>query len=383
MTAGMAGLSTLELLGPAGSLLLGYGEEGGTVYLIARDRHASWPVSVLREGRARLRIDGVVREGSVHLVPRGAEWERILQLFRGKYGAVAFRRWYHDPSRILRVEFGGPSGEPSLVYGQWLESEFDNVAETYDGHILGNRINRLLRDRSLARLKPLFRGSSALLEIGCGSGMETLPMLREGHEMLCVDISRRMLQVVEAKARAEGLKERLRTAQLRARDLPLLVEESGSGAFDGGFSTYGALNCEPDLRPLAQALRSLLRPGSAFLAGVYNRWCLFEIFGYGLSLQITRAFSRQHRPIRVGASRFCVDVYAYTPSDIVQLFSPGFRLESLEGVPVFLPPSDLAPYAEKFSRRFGTLARLDAFLGNRWPWTRLGDHFLATLRAEG
>jgi SAM-dependent methyltransferase len=382
MAAGTVGPSTLELLGQAGPVTLGYAEDGGFVYLIARDRRASWPIGALREGRAKLRIAGRIREGAVQLVPRGEDWDRVLGLFRGKYGADAFRRWYVDPARVLRVAFLQEDEEPSRTYGRWLESEFDNVAETYDDHILGNRMNRLLRDRSLARLRPLFQGSRALLEIGCGSGMETIPMLRAGHEMLCVDISGRMLEVVRSKAVKEGLAERLRTVKLRARELSSLAEDVGCGAFDGGFSTYGALNCESDLRPVAEALWGLLRPGSAFLAGVYNRWCAFELFGYLLSLQPGRAFARRDRPIRVGASRFCVDVYAYTPSDLVRSFSPGFHLESLEGVPVILPPSDLASYAEKFSGRFRTLEHTDAALGARWPWTHLGDHFLATFRTD-
>ncbi len=372
--------STLELLGPNGSIPLGYAQEGAKVYLIARERTAFWPVAVLRTGRVQLRFGGRLEEGSVQLIPRGSEWGPILSLFQQKYGMDAFRRWYSDPARIIRVELAGPQEDPSRIYGQWLESEFDNVAEAYDQHILGNRMNRLLRDRSLARLIPLFRGSRSLLEIGCGSGMETLPLLREGHELLCLDISQRMLDVVREKARVEGLQERLRTAKLRARELPKLLETAGAEAFDGGFSTYGALNCEPDLRPVPTALRSLLRPGSAFLAGVYNRWCLFELVGYGLSLQRSRVLSRWHRPILVGASRFCVDVYSYTPADLVHLFSPGFHVESLEAVPIFLPPSDLSKYAERFSRHFDLLSRLDFYLGSHWPWRYFGDHFLMTLR---
>jgi len=265
-------------------------------------------------------------------------------------------------------------------YQQWLESEFDNVADDYDRHITGNRMNRLLRDRSLAQLRPLFRSARRLLEIGCGSGMETLPLLREGHEVVAVDVSDRMLAVVRGKARAEGLSERLSTEKMGAAELPTLVARYGEGSFEGAYSTYGALNCEPDLRPIPGALARLLSREGAFLAGVYNRWCLSELLGYSLTGQFARAGGRRANPIRVGASRFCIDVYAYSGWEFARLFAPWFEPVRVEGVPVLLPPSDLTSYAEKFSRRFATLAGWDAWVGRRWPFAYLGDHFLMTFR---
>jgi hypothetical protein len=114
--------------------------------------------------------------------------------------------------------------------------------------------------------------------------------------------------------------------------------------------------------------------------GVYNRWCAFELVGYSLSGQGRRALGRRTNPVRVGSSRFCIDVYAYSVGDIDRAFGPAFERTRLEGVPVLLPPSDLTSYAERFARHFDQLAALDARAGRRWPWNHLGDHFLATYR---
>ncbi|EQD54138.1 Methyltransferase type 11 domain protein, partial [mine drainage metagenome] len=238
---------------------------------------------------------------------------------------------------------------PNGRYYGWLESEFDLIAWDYDRHILGNRMNRLLRDRSLAELQRILEGRSSVLEIGCGSGMETLELLKAGHSVVAVDISARMLEVVQRKARGAGVADRLRVHRLRARDLGTLVPEYGSTTFHGGFSTYGALNCEPDLGPVARALGRLLPEGAPFLAGVYNRWCAFEIIAYALTGRIGRAMGRWRDPVQVGSSRFCVDVVAYSAPQMRRLFRDDFRLERTEGVPVVLPPSDLVRYAEIFS----------------------------------
>jgi len=151
------------------------------------------------------------------------------------------------------------------------------------------------------------------------------------------------------------------------------------GAFDGIYSTYGALNCEPDLSALPPAIEALLRPGGRFVAGVFNRWCGFEIGVYGFLLRPRRAFGRWGRPVAVEASRFCVDAFSYSVPEFCRIFSPMFRPIAVEGAPVLLPPSDLARYVEMLSKRFRTLDAVDAAFGRHYPFSWLGDHFLVAL----
>ena len=369
----------LQLRLPGGSVPLGFVQEAGVVYLVARSRSAQWPVEILRDGRAALDLSGQAEIGTPELITDPGERVRILQLFRAKYGTDLFARWYDQPARVLRVVLGtasGGGGAGSNAYYDWLRAEFDNVAEDYDRHITGNRINLLLRNRSLSVLTHRFAGARRILEIGCGSGMETLPLLEQGHEILAVDISARMLDTVRRKAQQAGVSERLATRELAARDLERLIEDGERGSFDGAFSTFGALNCEPNLSQVPGTLFELLKPGAPFLAGVYNRWCLFEMAGYSLTLQPRRALGRRRNPVRVGSSRFCVDVYSYSVPELLGLFRPSFRAERIEGVPVLLPPSDLVAYADRFERSFDRFAAWDARVGARWPFSWLGDHFL-------
>ncbi|MFZ0699053.1 MAG: methyltransferase domain-containing protein [Thermoplasmata archaeon] len=374
--------TSLSLATPRGPVPLGFVREGERIYLAAQARSASWPLEILRSGVARLCLPEGPTIGRAGLVTDPAEADLALSWFLVKYGPDLFERWYATPARIVRIDLDpNASIEPFGAdrYYEWLEAEFDSIAADYDQHILGNRINRLLRDRSLAWLKPRFQSARRLLDLGCGSGMETLPLLREGHEILAVDLSERMLEVVRTKARAEGLQERLTTRRLAARDLGRLVGEWGEGSIHGAYSTYGALNCESDLTPVAAALGQLLPPGASFVAGVYNRWCLFEILGYGLTGRPGRAQARWKNPVLVGSSRFCVDVYAQSVRSFQNAFRPSFDPVRTEGVAVILPPSDLAAYAETFSRHFEHWAEFDRWVGRRWPWNGLGDHFLLTL----
>lgn len=377
-----AGPRHLELELTTGAVPLGFAIEGDSLYLVARDRAARWPVQVLRSGVARVRVGSRDAIGRAGLITDPAERQRVLGLFLARYGASDFERWYAEPARVLRVQLGGSwqLPPPAELYQEWLSAEFDNVAADYDRHITGNRMNRLLRDRSLSELRRSMGKARRLLEVGCGSGMETLPLLEDGHELVCVDISERMLEVVREKAVRAGVSERVTTVHLSANCLSTLTARFGTDSFDGAYSTYGALNCEAELEPFAASLAALLRPGAPFVAGVYNRYCLFEAVGYGLTGRWGRAVGRLRSPTPVGSSRFCVDVYALSPAEFRHRFERWFTVERLQGVPVVLPPSDLAGYAERYSRKFDRLARWDRAVGSRWPFRLLGDHFLMTLR---
>ncbi len=372
----------LELAGREGPVPLGYLRDGAELHLVARDRAARWPVDALRAGRARVRIGSERLEGSCRLRPPGPDRDRILEGFRAKYGEAAYRRWYAAPARVVTLDLRAVRPEPSPAdrYYDWIASEFDNIAGEYDRHILGNRMNRLLRDRSVGLLTPTFRTARRLLEIGCGSGLETLAMLEAGHEVTAVDISRAMLDVTREKARRAGLSERLATIHASAREYARTSPAEGeSERFDGGYSTYGAVNCESDLGPFRDAFAAAVRPGDPVVLGVYNRWCASELVAYGLTLRWSRALGRRSNPIRVGASRFCVDVFAYSPSEVRRGLAPEFRQRAITAVPLFLPPSDLTRYAELFGRDFDRLSRWDGWLARRGPFAGWGDHFLVTL----
>jgi SAM-dependent methyltransferase len=360
---------------------LGFVTEGHRLYLAAREAAARWPIDILRAGHASAALPGGTEvHGRVRLVTEPEERGRVLARFRSRYGPESFLRWYDHPARVLCVDPDvNPGSQTRDAYDEWIESEFDSIAAEYDHHILGNPVNRLLRDRSLEWLRSVFATSRSLLEIGCGSGIETLSLLGDGHEVTAVDVSTRMLDVVRRKARDAGAAERLRVVHLRARDIAQLTKQTGATTFDGAYSTYGALNCEPDLRPVVEGVGQLLPPGRVFVAGVYNRWCAFETAAYAVTLQFGRSVGRWRNPVRVGTSRFCVDVYAFSAPEFRRLWAPEFSLVRVEGVPVVVPPSDLSPYVQKLSRHFEGWARWDRLLGRRWPLNYLGDHFLMTL----
>ncbi len=371
---------TIELSSIRGWIVLSYVGNNGCIYLMSASHDARWPSEILRKGEAIIKHDENTISGSAELVSDREKRENIIEMFRLKYGDEKFNQWFSPAGRVVKITPSVTATRGKETYYKWLESEFDSVAYDYDEHITGNSINMLLRERSLTLMKDVFCRSKKLLEIGCGSGMETLPLLKEGHDVVAVDISSAMLEIVRKKAATEGLSDHLITKKIRASDIESLVSEFGEGNFDGCYSTYGALNCEQTLNGIPEALHDLLGKNGKFVTGIYNRYCLSEIIGYGLSFRFKRIMKRTRTPVREGDSRFCIDVYSYSVPEFARIFDRFFTVDRIIGVPVILPPSDLDAYARKFSNNSERLNAIDFWLGKRWPLSALGDHFLMVLK---
>ncbi len=359
---------------------LAYVNESDILYLISSDFDARWPSHLLRERRADFVINGEHRSGVPELITTGEDRSIVLDKFIAKYGRDYVSKYFNSPARFLKI---GVSTEPAAggnSYYRWLEEEFDSVADDYDKHIFGNRVNVLLRDRSLRKIRKFAGKGQNILEIGCGTGAETLELLRDGHEVFAIDISGRMLENIQRKAREEGLIEGLGTRKLKASSVGDLLESFGPKSFDIGYSTYGALNCEPNIEDVPRALSMLLKPGGYFIAGVYNKFCISEIVSNVLSLNGSRLFWRLDNPVREGRSRFCIDVYSFSFREFMGIFGQYFRALETEGVPVILPPSNFRRLLELLGRRFEMLDAADRRISGIWPLKYLGDHFLTVLQ---
>lgn len=111
------------------------------------------------------------------------------------------------------------------------------------GHFLG-----LLRQENCHRL----------LEIGAGTGKDSLFFQRNGLDVVCTDLSPEMVRLCRAKG-------------LAAHEMDFLHLDFPAGSFDAVY----ALNCllhvpKKDLPDVLRLIRDLLRPGGVFFMGVYG-----------------------------------------------------------------------------------------------------------------
>src|SRR3989442_12933739 len=135
-----------------------------------------------------------------------------------------------------------------------------------------------------------------------------------------------MLAELDRKARATSLANLIVPRKGTISELSTVLSEFGPGSFDGAFSHFGAINCEPNLAGLPATLHWLIKPDGRISLGILNRTSLAEMLLFTASLRPKRAFAR-FRSGPVGLSQFGVLVTLYGAEEVGRLFSPFFAGE--------------------------------------------------------
>lgn len=349
----------------------------GSGYFVAAPAEPlpSWAQALRLAPRVRWRVGDRVLEGVATPTPtRSGSAAAVLLELEARHGRDRVRRWFGPEAVVFELR----ASEPGIQ--DPLEEHFDRVAPDYDRFVAANPMDRALRDATVHTLLRLFRRGDRILEIGCGTGWETLPLARAGIHVVGVDASQAMLDRLRAKARAEGLSEAIELRKLRAREVGSLAAAFGEASFQGAFSDFGPPNLEPNWSRWSVDLARLVQPGGALALAVWNCVCLAEMGIYALRLRPRRCLARLQSPVPVGLSRYGVPAYARSPGPFLRAFRPYFRLESLAGLPVLVPPYDFWGKVPRPDRTLPLLDAADRAVRSHFPFNRLGDHFLATLR---
>lgn len=377
------GLLTLRVLGAGPEEVrevpLRYVARGEDAIVVApTDPLPSWARALRSEGAAEWRIgDRWFTGRAVPLAGDAGSVADVVAEMGREHGEDRVRAWYGPAPLAFRLE---PQGLGSIRDSGMLEAHFDRMAADYDERIRENPMDAALREASVRALRRVYRSGDRVLEIGCGTGIETLALAREGVDVVALDVSQRMLDRLLDKARSEGLLPRVTPRKLRASQLEGLVREFGHASFQGAFSDFGALNLEPDLDAIPHALADLVAVRGALVFGIWNRVCLAEMSLYALGLRPRRALARLGSPVPVGLSRFGLPAYPRSAGEFLAAFRPAFVAESLEALPFLVPPYDFLRHVPRPDRTLPLLEALDRPLRPRFPFNRLGDHFVATLR---
>jgi SAM-dependent methyltransferase len=262
---------------------------------------------------------------------------------------------------------------------------FSNSAATYDYDESKNRVARWTRAENLSYLRAIYRPSENLLELGCGTGTEALQLARAGSHIVATDAAPGMISKLQQKL-AQGtnqdIADHIMTYVLPASEVNSLEKEIGIGGFDGAFSSFGPLNCEPDLAPVASALGRLVRPGGKVVISLLGRFCLWETAWYlahGKPAKAIRRWGGQaEATVRGEWQAERIKVYYWSADHVERTFSDDFKLTDRSALPWMLPPQYLSGIFRGRSRLFRMLAAAEKRTARYWPANVLGDHIRFT-----
>lgn len=269
----------------------------------------------------------------------------------------------------------------STTQPQILAAPFDAVAARYDETFTLSKIGQAQRAAVWPELAKVFRAGDHALEIGCGTGVDACFLAKRGVKVVACDPSSQMIGVAARRVQQSGLQGLVQPRQVSAENLASLWS---SEKFDGAFSNFGALNCVQNLRKLAIDLAVLLKPDATAVFCWMGPYCLWEMIWYVAQGQRDKAF-RRFRQVGI-AARIADDAFVHVcyPSVrvLTRAFAPEFRVKSVRGVGVTVPPSYLEPWARRHPQLLHMCERLDSWVGSVPGVRSLGDHVMVLLQRE-
>lgn len=270
----------------------------------------------------------------------------------------------------------------SAIQQQAYPAPFDAVAARYDETFTWSKIGQAQRRSVWEELAKTFRPGNLTLEIGCGTGIDACFLAKRGVQVVACDSSSQMIAVATRRIQQNGLQELVQPLVLRAQDIGSLPPEE---MFDGAFSNFGTLNCLQDLGRFAHDLASHVKPGGTAILCWMGPCCLWEVIWYLARGNREKAFRRLNRDgveAKIANAAF-VRVHYPSVTLLARTFAPAFRLKSIKGIGVAVPPSYLESWAQRHPRLLQLCERSDSLLG-RCPGVRvLADHVLVRLQREG
>jgi SAM-dependent methyltransferase len=273
------------------------------------------------------------------------------------------------------------SGTPPALPGSQLhdtQDAFDSVAADYDGPRGNNDQIQDMRSDMWRSLDAAFPGSSRLIDLGCGTGLDAVRMAKLGHFVTAVDWSPLMVRRTVDRAEREHVSDRIRSIAMGAHELQRL---DGAGQYDGAYSNLGPLNCVPDLVDVSRQCARLMKPGAALVFTVIGRYCPWEIAHYVRRRRWARATVRFARHVvPVSMNNHTIWTRYYGPREFYRAFKQNFTLEHHRGLCVFSPPPYITWVREHHPVWHERLRRLDRRVSH-WPFVRgMGDHFLIVMK---
>lgn len=261
--------------------------------------------------------------------------------------------------------------------GTTAERAFDRLAPAYDTLVSGDTFlhQRMQTHAALRRwIKPGFR----VLEIGCGTGVDTAFLAALGARVVACDPSQEMLSRTKRRLAETSLGDRAGILPCGLSELPHFLNAlDHDEGFDAVVSNFGALNCVPSLEALGVIGRHHLRPGGAMILGLIGRTCLWETWYFAVRGDVEKAARRRRAPVTVPVAGIEVPTFYHRRRELRTCLGEHFALDGAIGIGVMVPPPYLEPRWQRIPiairRAVAGIDRLTA----AWPLVnQLGDHTL-------
>lgn len=248
--------------------------------------------------------------------------------------------------------------------------EFDNI---YNGNYTTLWMRERVRQEVLKHISP----GARMLELNCGTGIDSLFFAGKGFEVVSTDNADGMLNQLRDKIKRDNL-QNIETAKCSFNNLQKL----GKGKFDYVFSNFGGLNCTDKLYEVLAGIDAVLQPGGYFSLVIMPRVCPWEMLMVfkGYFKTAFRRFKRNGTDAHLEGVHFTC--YYYNPAYVIQHAGAGYEPVSVKGLCITVPPPFIEQFKEKHPRTFRLLERIENMLWTKRPFNQWCDHYVITMRKK-
>jgi SAM-dependent methyltransferase len=262
---------------------------------------------------------------------------------------------------------------------------FDRLASHYDA-VADGELFTLMRRRTHDVFLRWFKPGCRVLDIGCGTGLDTAFLAAHGVRVVACDPSEAMVGRTLSRLHAQGVSGRTTVMPSGLHTIEMFLDALGEREpFDGIVSNFGALNCVQCLEPLHLLARNALQPGGTVILGLMSRTCAVETLYFALTGR--RELLQRRRsdvPVLVPVAGVQVPTFYHRTADVSAVLKRELNLVAITGIGVLLPPPYLEPRWQRVPAFVRTrLAAVDSAIASIPPFNRLGDHVLLQFTKRG
>jgi ubiquinone/menaquinone biosynthesis C-methylase UbiE len=258
-----------------------------------------------------------------------------------------------------------------------VSAAFSAQSAIFDQINVENKLTDHLRDIYRSEIDTQINPDSNILELNCGTGIDSIYFAGKGHKILATDNAEGMLAQLKHKIEEQHLEEKITTQRCSF----LALNQLGDQRFDYIISNFGGLNCTDDLdKVLLQFKEHLTDNGKATLV-IMPKISPWELI-MALKGNFKTAFRRfrKHTPAHVEGVHF--SVYYYNPSYVIRTLKKDFNVLTVKGVYFAVPPDFYQNFVERYPKMYRFLKAVEHRLGRWFPFTYCCDHYMITLQKK-
>lgn len=259
---------------------------------------------------------------------------------------------------------------------QLVNRAFSAQSVKFDSIYEGNKITVWMRDRFRQEILKHVQPGSELLELNCGTGIDTMFFANKGYKVTATDNADGMIAMINEKIAQQQLQDKIVAKKCSFNNLQQLK----GNKFDYVYSNFGGLNCTDKLYEVIEGIDEVLKPGGYFTLVIMPRVCPWELLTIfkGHFKTAFRRFKKSGTPAHIEGTFF--SCYYYNPSYVIKHAGDNYELCTLKGLAITVPPPFIEQFVENHPRMFRTLEKIENKISEKSPFNRWCDHYMITMK---